>query len=422
MFRTSSSNLSKYLGRACLIAILVLSSFLFLVSPIGVFATSSASSNSTTAAPTGCQLGGPIQHVIYIQFDNVHYTRDEPNVPSDLEQMPALLNFMTNNGVLATQQHTPLISHTADDIVTSMTGVYGDEQGIPVANSYGYFNPDGSVGFTSSFAYWTDRINPVGTPNTDTSYNMITDGGLNAPAPWVAFTRAGCNFGAVATANTELESLFPDVPTVFGQNSPQTKLANSNPYQASADFEGIAVHCAAASAACSAKNGGVSDILPDEPGGYNGYNALFGSKYVDPIISPGNPLRDLFGNVIQDVNGDIGFPGYDSMTPAVTLSYVASMQEHGVPVTFAYIADAHDNHVTGNGMGPGQPAYEAQLKAYNDAFAKFFARLANDGITKANTLFVITADEGDHFVGSSPEPANCNGVTISCSYDQAWRK
>ena len=102
-------------------------------------------------------------------------------------------------------------------------------------------------------------LNPVGSPSTDTTYNMVTDGGLNAPAPWVAFTRAGCNVGSVATANTELESLFPDVPTVFGANSPQTKLSISNPYQASADFEGISVHCAATSALCSDMNGGVPE-------------------------------------------------------------------------------------------------------------------------------------------------------------------
>src|SRR3954469_18068019 len=40
------------------------------------------------AAPT-CNLNsanGAIQHVIYVQFDNVHFTRDNPNIPSDLEQ------------------------------------------------------------------------------------------------------------------------------------------------------------------------------------------------------------------------------------------------------------------------------------------------------------------------------------------------
>ena len=49
------------------------------------------------AAAAGCQLNsarGNIQHVIYVQFDNTHFLRDTPNVPSDLEQMPHLLNFI----------------------------------------------------------------------------------------------------------------------------------------------------------------------------------------------------------------------------------------------------------------------------------------------------------------------------------------
>jgi hypothetical protein len=57
-----------------------------------------------------------------------------------------------------------------------------------------------------------------------------------------------------------------------------------------------------------------------------------------------------------------------------------------------------------------------QLKAFNKAFGEFFARLAKDGITKDNTLFIITADENDHFVGGPPSPATCNGVTTPCTY------
>ena len=45
--------------------------------------------------------GDKIQHVIYIQFDNIHLRRDNPNVPSDLEQMPHLLGFLTNQGTLS---------------------------------------------------------------------------------------------------------------------------------------------------------------------------------------------------------------------------------------------------------------------------------------------------------------------------------
>src|SRR5205085_2717186 len=51
-------------------------------------------------------------------------------------------------------------------------------------------------------------------------------------------------------------------------------------------------------------------------------------------------------------------------------------------------------------FGPGEAGYVAQLKSYDQGFADFFARLANDGINKSNTLFVFTADENDHFVPS----------------------
>src|SRR6201990_1334959 len=77
-----------------------------------------------------------IKHVVHIQFDNVHLRRDNPNVPSDLELMPNLLNFIQDNGVISGENHTPLISHTAHDIVTELTGVYGERNGIPVANSF----------------------------------------------------------------------------------------------------------------------------------------------------------------------------------------------------------------------------------------------------------------------------------------------
>ena len=44
---------------------------------------------------SSCEMGNGVQHVISIVFDNVHFSRDNPNVPSDLEQMPHLLNFLT---------------------------------------------------------------------------------------------------------------------------------------------------------------------------------------------------------------------------------------------------------------------------------------------------------------------------------------
>jgi hypothetical protein len=106
------------------------------------------------------------------------------------------------------------------------------------------------------------------------------------------------------------------------------------------------------------------------------------------------------------------------MSAAVSLAYIAAMQEHGIPVTFAYVSDAHDNHVGGQAAyGPGQQGYEQQLAAYDQAFANFFARLAGDGIDQTNTLFVFTVDEGDHFVGVAPSPSTCDGGAGNfCSY------
>jgi hypothetical protein len=371
---------------------------------------------AATPASAACHLRSPsgdVQHVIVLLFDNVHLHRDDANVPSDLEQMPHLLQFLRGRGTIVSRHHTPLISHTGTDLLTALTGVYGDRHGISVSNSYRYFRPDGSSASVGSFAYWTDPAD-ASASSSDHAYNMVTAEGKNAPAPWVAFTRAGCDVGAVASANTVLENVRGDVTTLFGAGSPQALEAARDPGRAAADFEGIAVHCAAGSALCK---GGAPDLLPDEPGGYAGYQALFGHAAVAPQLGP-SPILDLSGNVIADSAGHVGFPGFDGMSPSVSLGYVAAMQEAGVPVTFAYVSDAHDDHAHGRAFGPGEAGYLAQLAAYDDAFARFFARLAADGITEDNTLFVLTADEGDHFVGGKPSPVGCDGVTTPCTYAQ----
>ena len=369
------------------------------------------------ASSNRCQLlsnNNRIKHIVYLQFDNVHLRRDNPNVPSDLEQIPNLLNFIEDNGTMLTNHHTPLISHTSVDIVTALTGVYGENFGYSVGNSFGYFF-NGGIKFASSFTYWTDKL-------LDGTYEMIDQQGKNAPAPWVAFTRAGCDVGAFSIANMEFENVTSDINNVFGPNSPQAAEASSNPAKAAADFEGIIIHCAQGSPLCAKT--GAPDLLPDEPGGYNGYLALYGNANVAPAINNGtNSVNDLDGNPVADSHGNPGFPGFDPR-PAQSLGYVAQMLEAGVPVVYFYIEDAHDNDPGLSGIpsasegtfGPGEQGYVTQLQAYNKAFGEFFARLKKDGITKDNTLFVVTADENDHFVGGPPSPANCDGVNVPCTY------
>src|SRR5262249_13458992 len=187
----------------------------------------------------------------------------------------------------------------------------------------------------------------------------------------------------------------------------------ANPNLAFTDFVGIAIHCAAGAALCS---GGRPDKLPDEPGGYTGFNALFGAKYVNPQLG-GAVLNDLNAQpIINPVSMTPGFPGFDGMSAAVSLAYVAYMQEHDVPITYAYISDAHDAHASGPAYGPGEAGYVAARKAYGEAFEAFFSRLAKDGIHAGNTLFVLTADENDHFAGGTPINTGCDGVNTPCVY------
>jgi hypothetical protein len=420
------------------------------------------SSHRTANAPTtsGCQLGNGVQHVINIVFDNVHFFRDNPNVPSDLEQMPHLLNFLESNGTVFSNSHTPMIAHTADDSLAIYTGLYGDRHGQPVTNSYNVYNPDGTTDPATSFTYWTSPIidtkttpaqpNPVDSaPSMTYSATVPASGPANkiTPAPWVPFTRAGCDVGDFSTANMVLENAAGDVPTVFGAGSPEATQTANDPDRfkdvETAQYVGEAIHCAQDSSICGNSSRAVADKLPTEPGGYDGFQALFGAKYIAPAIGGGanvthdgfpvtdanGNLTDLDGNTMQDsFTHTPGFPGF-SPTAAQSLAVVADMQEAGIPVTYAYISDTHDKKSgqtgctsPGNALGPGDACAVSSLHAYDQAFAEFFQRLADDGITPANTLFEISAEENDQFAGANvgratePTPAGCDGVTVPCHY------
>ena len=440
-------------------------------------APAAASANSSSSTTSTCRLGNGVKHVINLVFDNVHFSRDNPNVPSDLEQMPHLLNFLESNGTFFSNVHTPLIAHTANDSLSIYTGLYGDRHGQPVTNSYKTYNPDGSTDPASSFAYWTDPVYDTATtptPGHDTSPTMVYSDSVPAtqgdtsrqtPAPWVPFTRAGCSVGMFSTANMVLENTKLDLPTVFGPDSPEMAQYNADgdPFKnaETADYVGVAVHCARNDRTCSdaqavkygestASPAAVADVLPTEPGGYEGFQALFGAKYVAPQLGAGTSnltrngyqvtnaagnLVDLDGNQIDGgyLTNHPGFPGF-SPTPSQTLAYVADMQEAGIPITYGYISDVHERKAgtsgcttqtatgTGYALGAGDRCYVANARAYDQAFAQFFKRLAADDITPKNTLFVISAEENDQFAGANvgraiqPSPAGCDGVATPCNY------
>ncbi len=447
---------------------------------IGITAPATASAArpaARDAQASACHLGNGIKHVVNLTFDNVHFFRDNPNVPSDLQMMPNLLQFFENNGTLMSNNHTPLIAHTADDLLTTATGLYGDRHGMPISNSYQAYNTDGSTDPAGSFAYWTDPVfDTAKTPNPghDTNPGMVFAKSPPAttspapapdtvtPAPWVPFTRVGCDVGQVSTANTVLENTAVDIPKVFGPSSPEAQqlAADTGTFKDAevADYVGIAVHCANGSAFCSTAQGvkfgqtspsptAVADVLPDEPGGYDGFQGLFGHRYVAPQLGAGTPnlshngfqvtnsagnLVDLNGNEIDGafLTSHPGFPGFGPINASQSLAYTADMLEAGLPVVNFYMADIHGNeHISGVSACTGQPAalgsgnacYVAQAQYYNDAFGAFFQRLAADGITAQNTLFLMSSDEGDHEAGANvgraiqPTPANCDGAKVSGS-------
>src|SRR5207237_1130995 len=311
---------------------------------------------------------------------------------------------------------------------------YPDRHGVGVSNSYFYFSPTKAPLFSTAFKYWTDLVDDS-TGVNDPFPNMITDGQKTTPAPWAPFTRAGCDFGAISLANIELENTgtgpFGDMSEVFGTGSPEwteASVSNAAPSGTAArakaltDFVGIAIHCAQGGGICARTPTNVAnsrpDKLPDEPGGYLGFQGLFGAKYVNPAVCDAKPagcssvmaqpaVNNTAGEPVTDPFGQPGFPGFDYAFAKNTLGYLAQMQEAGIPITWGYISDAHDNHTSAfpapfnpnfpRASGPGEADYKAQLTAYDNAFETFFNRLKADGINKSNTPFIVTVDDDDQY-------------------------
>ena len=157
----------------------------------------------------------------------------------------------------------------------------------------------------------------------------------------------------------------------------------------------------------------------------------------------GFQVTNAAGNLVDEngnqINGAFltppqpGFPGFGPINASQTLAYMADSLEAGLPIVNGYIADIHGNEgipglagcagVASNApLGSGTACYLAQAQYYNAAFGTFFNRLAADGITPANTEFVLSSDEGDHEAGANvgraiaPTPANCDGVNVPCTY------
>jgi hypothetical protein len=373
------------------------------------------------SAGTGCQLGNGVQHVFYIGFDNFHLRRDnsnsvanggdqndntDTNIPSDLEQVPALYNFLrgTSNapvsedssnwadgrnttysdgaaysgGTLLTNEHTPLISHTSVDFTSEYTGVYGDRNGIATSQNSeaAYTNALTSgddnlpVGFSSGFAYWTDPVNTSFIPgdNTDVFVTQGQNGAVNPPAPWEPFTEAGCDVGAVSATAFVLEN----ASSVADESTSSVKFTTAD--------EGLAVHCAnpvvdpntiCTLSGTDSNVKSVPDTVTGDPS-YTGYSAIFGHKFIAPAINDRLDNQSSGGSqtlaLLPGRPSTSSFPGFNGEDGNYTLGYTLDMQKAGIPVTFGYLSDAHDCHsaLTADYGDPNPPAGDSPCN-YTDA-------------------------------------------------------
>ena len=318
--------------------------------------------------------------------------------------------------------HTILISHTAGGILSSLTGR------LPRP-------PRARRSRTATCARQQHRARSSSRARSATG--PIRRSATHAPAehgrpgrhrtsrrPGSPYTRAGCDVGAVATANIVLENTGTgpsgDVTKVFGNRArrssprrrPRPRPRRARPRAPRRRPTSSASRSTARRARplCAS---GQADLLPAEPGGYAGFNGLFGAQAINPLLTgqPATRRRSptCSASPITDPFGQPGFPGFDGMSAAVSLAYVAAMQEHGIPVTYAYISDAHDFHgVAGNAhtaYGPGSAGYVAAAARPTTTRSPRSSRASQPtASTRRNTLFVFTVDEGDHFVGGTPDP------------------
>ena len=289
---------------------------------------------------------------------------------------------------------------------------------------------------SSSFKYWTDLTDDVNTPPTDANYrNDQREAAKNAPAPWVPFTRAGCDVGRDrAREHRAREHRHrPDRRHDQGLRHRLARVERGRrvergPGRHAARTSRRPTSSASASTAhrprrvCGATRTPRRTRCPTSRAATPASRALFGAKYVNPVISRRRaPMRQRTPRKAtpdQRPVGHRGFPGFDGMFATTTLSLRRAdagvrdpghVRLHlGRPRPARRLPGASTSRTR-----PARPATSSSCTTTTSPSSQFFDRLAADGINKSNTLFVFTVDEGDHFAGSQPEQPGCDGVTVA---------
>lgn len=285
-----------------------------------------------------------ISHVIVVQLDNTHM--------DDLVQMPHLMAFL-RQGTLFDHDQSVLNSRTQPDMSSFVAGAYPDKTGIPEQDFFDH-------GYPATYSYWENHFYihvDNGTRDIDMGHNYIL-----TPNPWQIYNDHDWDVGSVEGHNMALEN--SNEVRRYGIMNASDKNPN--------DYRRFAIHCAVGSSNCA----GASTKGPK--------NVLFGTPNIPWLLNA--PLFDG-----SDVVGPYCTHSGGCFPPMMTLSALYAMQTHGVRVTYGYIDSPHAN------FDPNTQPYRDALNREDHAFELFFSGLASVGITPANTLFVITSDEGDQF-------------------------
>jgi hypothetical protein len=215
-----------------------------------------------------------------------------------------------------------------------LSGQYPDRHGV-INNSFML------PGFRAGFSYWENVAK-----RTPATY-------LSSP-PWRLFTQAGMDVGAIGMNGLVLEGA-DEVKAHLG--------LNRNPTQRELDlYLGVAVHHADGTDALGTAE--IPAIAAEFPDGW--------------------------------VNGWAGPPHKHA---AITLRMATDLLAAGVPVVFTYMENNHGRCTPTACMGDQlRGSFDDLLQADDAAFGRFLSDLAGLGLTTDNTLFVITTDEGDHYL------------------------
>jgi hypothetical protein len=253
----------------------------------------------------------------------------------DIEsQMPILWSFLHKGAFSATSHHPGLPTRTAPDFSSMLSGQYPDRHGV-INNSFRAPAP------RAGFSYWENIANR--TPATF----------LSSP-PWRPFTQAGLDVGAIGMEGLVLE----------GADEVQAHLGlTRSPTQRELDlYLGVAVHHADGTSSLGTAE--IPAIAAEFPDGW--------------------------------VNGWAGPPHKHA---AITLRMATNLLATGVPIVFTYMENNHGRCTPTRCVGDQvRGSFDDLLRADDAAFGNFLSDLAGLGLTTDNTLFVITTDEGDHYL------------------------